>query len=133
MIKRTYLNTLEPEEVIKRLKNGKEIKYEDISLKTKMVDGVICDFDGNGEYIIGSPLKSEHGNFSYFEEEERFKIKEAGLYKTRNGRLVFVSKVGSDCLIGVINGEEFTTTWFPDGMLNYGEQDELDIVSKWEE
>lgn len=72
---------------------------------------------------------------NHFEEddEERLEITETGLYKTRDGRKVFVSKVESERLIGIINGEEYTTTWFPNGILNFFEQDGLDIVSKWKD
>lgn len=135
-MKKVYLKDMSAKDIIELLKNGKEIKYENINLITKMVDGVICDFEGNGEYIIGSPLKSEHRNFSYFEYEEPFEITETGFYKTRCGQKVYVSTTHSisySPVHGCVENTDYSFYWKKDGKVYENKTSKNDIVAKWED
>ena len=67
--------------------------------------------------------------------KEHFEVTHTGLYKTRNGRKVFVSFIKKDGCIGVIEGEEEITFWDRRGLYLYWDDEELpvDIVSEWED
>ena len=139
---KTYLKDLTPEEIIKRLKNGEILHPVNPDFYIKMIDGVLCEFYNNElKFInvqVGSVYRpdSNEGYDFYFETEEPFEIKEAGLYKTRDGRKVFVS-----CIIdgdfpvvrGIIQGEEKTTSWYLSGEYEQCFKNDEDIISKWED
>lgn len=130
---KTYLKDLTPEEIIKRLKNG-EFLQSPFGGYYKMVDGIICKFLPNGNTVIAECLSSQMNGDCYFETEEPFEIKEAGLYKTRDGRKVFVSKIYDDCILGLVDGDEELMNWKLNGFVfNDEREDNQDIISKWED
>lgn len=114
-MKKIYLNTLKPEEIIKRLKNGEIIHNEGSASTIKMIDGVIVEVYET--YItFNQGFTVDATDDLYFEEEEKFEIKETGLYKTRDGRLAFVSSIkdinkNSYPVVAVILGDIETSTW----------------------
>lgn len=131
---KTYLKGLTPEEIIKRLKNGEIIKFDgNNAVYIKMIDGIICRFYGDFYFIINGGFDNDG---FYFETEEPFEIKEAGLYKTRDGKKVFVSCITNECLqpvTGVIQGENNTTSWYLSGEYEQADESPYDIISKWED
>ena len=131
---KTYLKDLTPEEIIKRLKNGESVKVdcydcEDRIIYIKMIDGIICRFFDDGDIMIGTGFGIEN---CYFETEEHFEIKETGLYVTRDGIEAYISKIDKDYVYGVINNNNLMNIWHKNGMLDLGEENDLDIISKWE-
>lgn len=85
-----FLTDLMPKEIIKRLKDGEIIKVRNSEIYTRMVDNIIFRFFPKDKPYINPAIDLNNDNF-YFEES--FKITETGLYKTRDGRKVFVSKI----------------------------------------
>ena len=67
-------------------------------------------------------------------KKKLLKITETGLYKTRDGRRVFISNIANNfCCAGLIEGQLEIQTWNTDGInIVYGKSN-YDIVSKWEE
>ena len=129
---KTYIKDLTPEEIIKRLKNGEVFKSRLRSDEIKLVDGVLFMKKEDGSVIINP--RFEITSDLYFETEEPFEIKEAGFYKTRDGRKVFVSKIYDDCIIGLIDGEEELQNWNLNGFVfNDKREENQDIISKWED
>lgn len=83
-MEKTYLNTLKPEEVIKRLKNGEFIKCESSDKVFHMIDGILVNEDSEKSIIVYPCFEiSEQVDYLYFEEEEPFEITETGIFKTR--------------------------------------------------
>lgn len=133
---KTYLKDLTTEEIIKRLKNGEVAKTGNDKDYYKMIDGVICYYCSDGDDGIGTIIYKKSDN-AYFETEEPFEIKEAGLYKTRDGRKVFVSHIGDSDntynISGIILNDYLSKTWTIEGRINTGYKDNEDIISKWED
>lgn len=132
MKKKIYLKTLTSEEIIKRLKDGEIVKRQlgDNELIFKMIDGIIV-MEEAGQRTIGEAIYVDEIEDYYVEEEEKFEIKEIGVYKTRNGRKVFISKV-EWYAFGVIEGTTEIHDWYVSGQYASCKQHEMDIVSKWE-
>ena len=130
---KTYLKDLTLEEIIKRLKNGEIVKVENSKEYFKMIDGVVCRFFDYGNIGISSVLFTEPDDV-YFETEEPFEIKEAGLYKTRDGRKVFVSKIYDDYILGLVDGDKELMSWNLNGFVfNDEREDNQNIIGKWED
>lgn len=135
---KTYLKNLTPEEIIKRLKNGEIIKFdEDKTFHIKVIDGIICRIVDKNNFVINAVFDNE--NF-YFETEEPFKIKKIGLYKTRGGRKVFVSDISVNTdrtykISGIIEGDTLSSNWTVYGSaVESGDYESADdIISKWED
>lgn len=135
-MKKVFLNTLELEEVIKRLKNGEIVKHKNYKYIIKMIDNVIVLIDEE-DVIIGDSLVIDNENDYYFEENESFKITETGLYKTRNGRKAFVFKIDKDVddaypVNYVIKNEDYTLSASKQGRNVADHETAMDIVAKWE-
>ncbi len=135
MKKKIYLNTLKDEEVIERLKNGGVIHSEGNNCKIKMMEGVIVTkFKDVTQFGMGFTVYS-HNDY-YFEEDEKFEIKETGLYKTRDGRKAFVYRIDKNLSFSVDycieNGLCESATEYGFSRTKYCECDN-DLVSKWEE
>lgn len=127
-----YLNT--PEEVIKALKDGKEVKGDD-GYCCKMIDGVICVFVGGG-WVVGAGLDDE--DKPYIEEAEPLKFEVGKFYKNRQGRKLiccFVSEGQNDNqavrLVDMSDGDFVTTSLTGQYLSN--EQSGYDIIGEWEE
>ena len=128
-MKKIYLNTLTPEEIIKSLKNGEVIKTPNGELK--IIDGILTklyydgDFTINIDFYVDPESKNEN---SYFEEQEEFKIEKTGLYKTRNGKTAFVSFIGEEDIYGMVDGFEAEFCWHKDGFRLMSIEDDFDLV-----
>ena len=133
MVKKIYLKDLTPEEIIRRLKNGEVIRFSTTNSTIKMIDGVIC-YINSVEKIIGDNIHIFNDYNKYFEEEEAFKIKKTGLYKTRDGNKVFVCKLYKNSCRGIFDGDDNTNIWFLDGFYNSTKTSSpYDIISEWED
>lgn len=130
-MKKTYLSTLEPEEIIKRLKNGEVINDEESISTIKMIDGVIVK-EYAQEMTFNYAFTVDSVDDYYFEEEEKFEITETGLYKTREGGRVFISAI-EDYAFGIVEGEKIRRDWYLTGRFGEGLKSRIDIVSKWED
>lgn len=127
-----YLNT--PEEVIKALKDGKEVKGDD-GYCCKMIDGVICIFVGGG-WVVGAGLDDEEN--PYIEEAEPLKLEVGKYYKNRKGRKFICCFVGEGrddnsavMFTDISNGHLVTTSLIGRYLTN--EQSDYDIIGEWEE
>lgn len=72
------------------------------------------------------------------ESKKHFKVSHTGLYKTRDGRKVFVSSIDPSAnftyiLFGVIEGERRNRIWSKKGELWKNEESPEDIVAEWED
>jgi hypothetical protein len=126
-----YLKT--PEEVIKALKEGKEIKTD--GYHYKMIDGVICHFCDGG-WVVGSSIDEDE--CPYIEEVEPLEFKVGKFYKSRKGEKWLCGFIGSEelCypikLVSQINGNEMLVTF--EGRYNRTSNiSQNDIVGEWEE
>lgn len=132
---RVYLKDLTIEEIIKRLKDGEIIVNELNGDECMMIDGVICSRLNNGSVLINDSISRE--DFRFFKTRERFMITETGLYKTRDGRKVYVSSILHSAtfkVIGLIEGDTETDSWTQYGSNLSDEEEEHpeDIVAKWD-
>lgn len=124
-----FLNT--PEEVIKVLKEGKEVKTDNTHLY-KMIDGVICYFY-DGEWVIGSNIDKYEE--LYIEEAEPLKIEVGKFYRTKGDKKAYVyyqygnglfRAVCDDCTYSYCIDDKGEYTSYP-------KVDKLNLVSLWEE
>lgn len=80
---------------------------------------VLCQHEevNNKLICVGSYLDYGHKNLYILEEEDdEFKVKKVGLYKTRNGKLAFVGLTDSEVTVkGYIEGQHYSTCWYKDG------------------
>lgn len=125
-MKKVYLET--PEEVIKALKEGKEVrdKYGSIC---KLVDGIIIS-KLNGFFEIGKPIRSV--NKPYILEEEPFKIEVGKWYETsghQKARCFIVEK--ERCHFTIDNYCHFFTN--KNGVYVDNETSQYNIIGPWEE
>lgn len=131
-----YLKDLSAKKIIENLKKGLSIENDNIADRYFMIDNIICHLDHYGNLYINSSLPfCKHEWF--FEVEEPFGITETGLYKTKDGRQVYISlicRTDYQCE-GVIKNESSVQTWNRNGefISRRGKVHGLDIVSKWEE
>lgn len=126
-MKKVYLNTLTPEDIIKRLKDGEIIKikeYEDYCFK--MIDGVICYITDTNTYIQHQIDSSDTD--LYFEEQEEFNVEKTGRYRTRDGKTAYVSFVGKENAYGIVDGFQTDFHWYKDGSHLMFKEDDLDLV-----
>lgn len=133
-MKKIYLNTLTPEEIIKRLKNGGVIKVRRCcEIEYKIVNGFLCRLNAGKLTSISSELFIDDEDMEYyFEEPEEFKVEKTGKYKTRDGRIAYVSLLydsGSDYKArGIIEGRDTSSSWTLDGLYCIGGETECDLV-----
>lgn len=125
-----YIKYMTPEEIVKRLNDGEIIKDDNTEKYFKMIDGQICHL---GKYycVIGTKIRTDKQY--YFETEESTEIKETGLYKTRDGRKAFVSKIYETYILGIIENEEEMISWNLKGSVSENRQNNQDIIGKWED
>lgn len=123
------LNT--PEEVIKALKEGKEIMSE-AGCCYKMVDGVIC-VSGRRGWCIGTYINDAEN--PYIEEAEPLKIEVGKFYRTKGDKKAYVyHKYGNGLFRAVCDG--YTNSYCVDDKgeyTNYPKVEKLSFVSLWEE
>ena len=124
-----YLNT--PEEVIKALKEGKEVK-SNFDYCYKMIDGVICVFCGGG-WVFGTHIDNEEK--PYIEEVEPLKIEVGKFYRTKGNKKAYVYFAHGNGLFRAVS-EDCTYSYCIDDKgeyTNYPKVDKLNLVSLWEE
>ena len=123
-----YLNT--PEEVIKALKEGKEVKGD--CYYYKMIDGVICFF-GDASWTVGIDI--DENERPYIEEAEPLKIEVGKFYRTKGNKKAYVyHQYGNGLFHAVCDG--YTNSYCIDDKgeyTNYPKVDKLNLVSPWEE
>jgi hypothetical protein len=95
-----------------------ELSQEDGLLYYSNKDLLLDDWE-----VYGKPKKKE------------FEITHTGLYKTRDGRMAFVSFVSNFDfgIFGVIDGENLGSRWSENGKSWNGEESPVDIVAEWKE
>lgn len=124
-----YLDT--PEEVIKALKEGKEVKAGG-SYRYKMIDGVVCSLFDKG-WVIGSAIDDDEE--PYIEEAEPLKIEVGKFYRTKGDKKAYVyHQYGNGLFRAVCDG--WTNSYCIDDKgeySNYPKADNLNLVSPWEE
>lgn len=99
----------------------------------KLIGNTFVDEDG-----VEFPFSPEDALYCSWEVyKEPFKITHTGLYKTRDGRKVFISRIkriNSELCVasGVIENENIVRCWPTEGTV---EEDEtaLDIVAEWKD
>lgn len=126
-----YLNT--PAELIKALKDGKEVK-SDAGYRYKMIDGVICSLFDKG-WIVGPAIDDEEK--PYIEEAEPLKLEVGKFYKNRKGEKVLCVYVGEKTAFPVLFitvGNENSYRTKIDGVFTAsGIESDIDIIGEWEE
>lgn len=132
-MKKVYLKT--PEEVIKALKEGKEIR-DDNDCVYKIIDGfIVSEREGEGEggkhgYLVGDWICMEYN--PYIIEKEPLKIKVGEWYETRDHRKARCHSVSSRHYSFTIdNCTRFTTN--KSGHYMEEEAHVLDIIGPWKE
>ena len=122
-----YLKT--PEEVIKALKEGKEIrdKYGSIC---KLVDGIIIS-KLNNFFEIGKPIRSV--NKPYILEEEPLKIEVGKFYETRDHQKARCFCKGENFAFLSIDNDITPISVFLNGHIYKDSEEPLDIIGPWEE
>ena len=123
-----YLNT--PEEVIRALKEGKEVETD--GYYYKMIDGVICHFDDEG-WSVGMNINDAEN--PYIEEADSFKIEVGKFYRTKGNKKAYVYLAyGNGLFRAVCDG--CTNSYCIDDTgeyTSYPKLDKLNLVSPWEE
>lgn len=118
-MKKTYLNTLKYDEIIKRLKNGEIIHSDSEETFIKMVDGICVKiFINDGACNINPYIVSNSEYRYYFEDKEPFAIIKTGKYRTRDGRIAYVSYIEASC-VGCIDGYDDIVRWSIEGIPFY--------------
>ena len=127
-----YLKT--PEEVIKALKDGKEVK-SDFSGYYKMIGGTVCHFFKN-IWIINQGICSTEN--PYIEEAKPLKLEVGKFYKNRAGRkhiCCFIEKDQDDVyaikFVDLESGDIIITE--PTGRYLTTKETEDDIIGEWED
>lgn len=129
---RKYLK--KPEEIIKALKEGKEVK-SDAGYRYKMIDGVICSLFDKG-WVVGTDIDDDES--PYIEEAEPLKFEVGKFYKNRKGEKLLCVFIGNETLtypvklISPISGEDMFYT-IEGRYTNSAIGDPNDIIGEWEE
>lgn len=132
-MKKVYLNT--PEEVIKALKDGKEVCIEDDNVVYKMVEDIIIGTKEEFTYVGDSILMMDK---PYILEEEQIKLEVGKFYRTRNNSKVccyFVNPRDVDkgyCCNCVIVGTENYLYYKKTGRFT-DKESQWDIVEEWKD
>lgn len=137
-MKKVYLNTLTPEEVIKRLGNGEVIKKVGDNSTISLINGILVRKSGLYAWINDNLCISDNESLYYFEEEESIEITETGVYKTRDGRKAYIFRIDKDeddayPVVYVVENEAYTLSATKQGKNVIDHETSLDIVAKWEE
>lgn len=130
-MKKTYLNTLKPEEVIKRLKAGEVVKKSNVDY-WKLIDGIIVMYFHNLRPSIGMDIDLDDVTL-YFEEENQFEITGTGVYRTRDGRRAYVCDIDTNggCTFVIDGMRHFMYHATKQGRCHKNIEYGADIVAKW--
>ncbi len=132
-MRKKYLKT--PEEVIKALKDGKEVK-SDFSGYYKMIEGTLCHFFKKNIWMINQCICSTEN--PYIEEAKPLNWEVGKFYKNRAGRkhiccFILKDKEGVYAVKFVdLESGDFVITDTTGRFLEKAET-ELDIIGEWEE
>lgn len=126
-----YLKT--PEEVIKALKEGKEIKNK-VNWIYKLIDGVIVVFYSGGSDFEVNALIRSHEEL-YIEETEPLKIEVGKFYRTKGNKKAYVYLDYGNGLFRAVC-DYYTNSYCIDDKgeyTSYPKVNKLNLVSPWEE
>ena len=136
MIKKIYMNTLEPKEILSRLSKGEEIHYvvDSDHFIYRIEEGIFCRFKAGTNEILIRPALLSNDEERYFEEEADL-ISEPGLYRTQLDKKVFVSDIIEHAGVchGIIEGTCKATTWYLNGQRHKTYLTDDDIVDVWKD
>lgn len=129
-----YLNT--PEEVIKVLKEGKEVK-DNNGWTYKSVDGFIVKRSKEFPLLwLLNPVVTQEDKI-YIEEAEPLKFEVGKFYKNRTGEKVLCVYVGEKpvfpVLFIIVGKENSYRTKIDGGFTASGIESYLDIIGEWED
>lgn len=132
-MRKKYLKT--PEEVIKALKEGKEVK-SDFSGYYKMIEGTFCHFFKKNIWTINQCICSTEN--PYIEEAEPLKFEIGNFYKNRGGNKVLLAYKGKNssyplCFVDQKTGDIYKLTEKGKELLDEDYVSVLDIIGEWEE
>lgn len=127
---KTYLKDLTPEEVIKRLKAGEVVKYNNDIVQIKYIDGVLCKFS-YGKIIEYNTNFSTYGVIYYFETSDELKLEVGKCYKTRDGRKAFINCEDLSSYSGCVVGSDEVFLWGYNGLLYENQENDIDLISEW--
>lgn len=129
-----YLKDMTIKEIATSLING-DVIYDDkkSDISYKLVNYVIykvCDGHRKALFNIYEILIGLH-----FKIKDEFKITKSGLYRTKDGRKVFISCLQNDIAYGIVEGFGVSCEWNFDGtFIGDGVKDSIyDIISEFEE
>lgn len=130
---KTYLKDLTPDEVIRRLKAGEVLKCEE-RVVTKLVEGMLCTYYADDNIRLNSSIYID--DFAkenlYFETPDELKLEVSKRYKTKDGRMAFISLEVGEFFSGVVEGDNSILVWNKKG--EYSDRvigDNLDLISEW--
>lgn len=126
-----YLNT--PEEVIKALKEGKEVRLEEGGAGVvKLIDG-LCVKQWQDQFNINYTINLRDKPF--IEEVEPLKIEVGKFYRTKGNKKAYVYFDYGNRLFRAVC-DDYTNSYCIDNKgeyINYPKVDKLNLVSLWEE
>lgn len=129
-----YLKDMTIKEIATKLING-EVIYDDknSNISYKLDNDVIYEFyNGRSKALfnINEILIGLH-----FKIKDEFKITKSGLYRTKDGRKVFISCLQNDIAYGIVECFAVSDEWNLDGtFIGDGVKDSVyDIISEWED
>lgn len=135
-----YTKDMTVEEVIRRLWAGEIVRCNESDIVYRISNGLLCSYDGDCGCIgIGVRLNPWCDQY-YFDCPDEFKITKTGLYRTRDGRKVFVSKIDPEedsnyPVSGLVEGADSIGTWSTSGLWDgiVSKTTNRDIVGEWNE
>lgn len=133
-IKRIYVSSMNEEEIFAHLKAGRVVARDDDDGTYKLVNGLVCRYEGDTITDIGYTLDLEDVNM-YIDIEESFKINGPGMYKTRDGCVAFVSVICEGPGVtypayGIIEGDSTRESWTLEGRISTDKKSAYDLVEK---
>lgn len=133
-IKRICVSSMNEEEIFAHLKAGRVVARDDDDGTYKLVNGLVCRYEGDTITDIGYTLDLEDAAL-YIDIEEPFKINGTGLYKTRDGRRALVSFISNDKDLvfpayGIVEGDSSRDSWRLDGHALNDKTSVDDLVEK---
>lgn len=131
-MKKVYLKDLPIDEVIRRLKAGKVVRYDNTATISKLIEGFLCDVFTDGDYRICSYISARSQLQPHFEEQEQLKLEVGKCYRTRDGRKAFIFVKDDYNYRGVVVGSAHDYAWRENCKSVYSTDDnDLDIISEW--
>lgn len=130
-----YLKDMTLKEIAFKLITEDAIIYDDKNsdISYQLVDSVIYELcDGHSKALLDIHRILAH---FYFKIKDEFKITKSGLYRTEDGRKVFISCLQDDIAYGIIEGFGVSGEWNLDGtFIGDGVKDSIyNIISEWED